>query len=172
MADDSTLRARKRFSEHFLNLYGKSLADFDKEGEEILQKASKKKEPQSPYNLSSFFWLVASAAVFYYTDFAIAIQVDPRINRYWFNIGVVLIGVNVFIGIYFVVVCSWIRKISSDDWEKHFPFAIPFATACFALGSLCLNVGLWPLWKLLTPVILFILFMGFVVFVSLLPSFC
>ncbi|XP_070540934.1 transmembrane protein 128-like [Ptychodera flava] len=164
-------RARKRIlAEHFLKVYGKDLKDFDKEGEEQLRKVEESQK-WTPYTLSNAMWMVASIAVFYYTDFAIAVRVDPRINRLWFNVGVVLVAVNIAIGFYFVVICSWIRKIHTDDWEKHMPAAIPIATVAFIGGAVCLNVGLWPVWSILTPFILFTLFMGVVVLISLLPNF-
>ena len=33
-------------------------------------------------NVHNVFWMVASIAVFYYTDFYIALRIDPNIKRY------------------------------------------------------------------------------------------
>ncbi|XP_077992706.1 transmembrane protein 128-like [Glandiceps talaboti] len=168
--EETTVRARKRLlADHFLKIYGKDLKEFDKEAEEKFKKVHESQN--SSQWMSNIFWMIASIAVFYYTDFAIAIRVDPRINRLWFNIGVALVALNIAIGFYFIVICSWIRKIPTDDWEKHAPALIPVATAVFIIGSICLNVGLWPLWKIFTPVILFTLFMGVVVLISIIPNF-
>lgn len=49
------------------------------EGERIL----KENDPRntSRINPHSVFWMVAAIAVFYYTDFYIAVRFDPRIHR-------------------------------------------------------------------------------------------
>ena len=57
------------------------------------------------------------------------------IFRSWFYIGVALIGITFAIGFFLIVYLSWIKKVSTDDWELQYPAAIPVATGSFAFGS-------------------------------------
>lgn len=50
------------------------------EGERILKENDPKQT--SRINPHSVFWMVAAIAVFYYTDFYIAVRFDPRIHRW------------------------------------------------------------------------------------------
>lgn len=129
------------------------------------------KPKTSPYTLRNVVWLVAAMAVFYYSDFYPALKYDPRINRTWLNIGLMLIAVNIGIALFLIIWISCVQKINSDEWERRYPAAIPVATGAFIIGAICLTVGLWPVWSILTPLILFVLFMGFVVIVTMLPNF-
>ena len=42
---------------------------------------AEEEKPFSPYNLQTVFWILATFAIFYYTDFIPVIKVDPRVNR-------------------------------------------------------------------------------------------
>ena len=35
-----------------------------------------------PYSIQNVLWMMGSIALFYYTDFYIAVRYDPRVNRY------------------------------------------------------------------------------------------
>ncbi|CAI9733034.1 Hypothetical predicted protein [Octopus vulgaris] len=128
-------------------------------------------EKKSPYSIWNVMWLLTAMATFYYTDFYPALLYDTRINRFWLNLGALLIGVNITIGAFLILWTSCIKKISSDEWERQYPAAIPTATASFILGAVCVTIGLWPVWSILTPLILFFIFMGFVVVVAVIPNF-
>lgn len=55
--------------------------------------------------------------------------------RVWFNVGAILVLVNVCIGAFLIVYITYIKKVSSDDWETHYPAAIPIATGSFIMGA-------------------------------------
>ena len=55
--------------------------------------------------------------------------------RTWFNIGAVLIAINLGIAFFLIVWLSFIKKIPTEDWEVHYPAAVPIATAAFIFGS-------------------------------------
>lgn len=135
------------------------------EGEKILRE----NDPgsKSRINPHSVFWMVAAMAVFYYTDFYVAVRFDPRIHRLWLYIGGALIGFNLCVGCYCVLWLSYYKKIT--DWEKHSPYIIPIATASFIVGMICSIYALWPVWRVLTPFITFTLFMGVIFLATLLP---
>ncbi|CAH3143062.1 unnamed protein product [Porites lobata] len=135
------------------------------EGERIL----KENDPRSTSRINphSIFWMVAALAVFYYSDFYIAVRFDSRIHRTWLYIGGALIGVNLCIGCYCVLWLSYYKKIT--EWDKHNPYVIPIATASFIAGMICSTYALWPVWKILTPFITFSLFMGVIFLATLIP---
>ncbi|XP_071946806.1 transmembrane protein 128-like [Antedon mediterranea] len=170
--DDFDIRRRK-IAEAFINAYGidvSKLKNIDPERLIQLQKEREEEEARnrSPYNLQNLIWLLALFCIFYYTEFVLTLQTDPRIKRGWLYTGCVLVGINCFIGFYLIVICTWIKKI--DNWESHFPSAIPMATASFILGSICLNVALWPVYGVLAPIILFTFLMGVIILATLIPG--
>ncbi|KAK3581611.1 hypothetical protein CHS0354_003150 [Potamilus streckersoni] len=146
--------------------------ELDPDKKEKFDKEHRKyRKIESPYSIQNILWLLASMATFYYSDFYLAVTYDPRVNRLLFKIGMLLMGVNISIAVFLIIWLSYVKKIDSDKWEKSYPAAIPIATASFVLGAVVLTVALWPVWGILTPVILFILFMGFIVFIAMLPNF-
>ncbi|XP_041370561.1 transmembrane protein 128-like [Gigantopelta aegis] len=134
---------------------------------EFERKFEKYRTKTSAFNFQNILWLLAAMAVFHFTDFVLVLRYDPRIDRLWFNIGAILIAINLSIAFFLVVWLTFIKKISSDNWERMYPAAIPIASAAFLGGGICLMVGLWPVWGFLTPPILFIIFMGFVVVIAM-----
>ncbi|KAK6185792.1 hypothetical protein SNE40_007945 [Patella caerulea] len=136
-----------------------------KQFEETFGKYQKK---ESAFSIQNILWLIASIAVFHYSDFYMVLRFNPNINRLWFNIGAILIAINVCVAIFLIGWLTYIKKVNSDQWEKQYPAAIPIATGCFVCGAICVNVGLWPVWGPLTPVILFTILMGIVVIIVML----
>ncbi|XP_033633068.1 transmembrane protein 128-like [Asterias rubens] len=171
--DEFQLR-RRRIADVFMAAYGRDLKNIDPKRLVDLQKLRDGEEletntkPSSPYNLQTLLWILATAAILYYTDLIPAIKEDHRIYRSWLYLGLVLLAIPVCIGGYLIVFLSWIKK--NSDWENAVPMAIPLATGTFIAGSICLNIAIWPVYSILTPVMLFTLFMGFIVVVSLLPN--
>lgn len=160
-AVDSEQKEKFTLSE---NMDAKTRQKFEK-------KFEKYRSRDYPYSIQNVLWLIGSIALFYYTDFYVAVRYDPRVNRLWFNIGGIMILVNMGIAAFLIVYLSWIKKMSSDDWEKNYPCAIPIATGAFIMGGMCVTVGLWPVWSIFTPFMLFTFFMGFVVTVAMIPNF-
>jgi len=137
------------------------------EGQRILDKYSPRNNKVSKINTSNIFWMISSIAVFYYTDFYLALKVDPNINRSYLNPGLIMVGISVCIATYVILYYHYYHGIK--DYEKHVPYAVPFATISFIAGMICMCIGLWPVWSVLTPLILFTLFMGFIIFLTFIP---
>ncbi|XP_030841330.1 transmembrane protein 128 isoform X2 [Strongylocentrotus purpuratus] len=165
---------RRRIAKVFMDAYGGDILKYRKMDPKKLEEMQKKRDEEeearvtSPYNIQTVFWILASIAIFKLTDFVPAMFYDSAVKKTWLYIGAGFIGINMAIALYLIIVCSWIRKIT--DWEKHSPSAVPIATCSFVSGTLCINIALWPVYGFLTPVLLFTLFMGFIVIVSLLPN--
>ncbi|CAB4002950.1 transmembrane 128-like [Paramuricea clavata] len=159
---------KKAFLKHRRGEYDQKLDDrLQREGRKILEENDPKKKSKTMLNIHMVFWMVASMAVYYYTDFYMAIKIDPRVYRLWLYIGCVLLLVNFTIAFYLIFWCSYHKKI--EDWDSHAPFAIPVATAAFIAGMICCVYALWPVWGYFTPLILFTLFMGVLFLLTLIP---
>lgn len=115
-------------------------------------------------------WLLASIGVFYFTDFALVLLYDRRVDRLWLNAGAACIGVAVLCCLYCIVWLSWIKKVHSDKWEQHNSFVIPIATIASLIGGVVLCKSVWPVWSILTIPIMVSQFMGFVVFIAMIPD--
>ena len=88
------------------------------------------------------------------------------ISRFWLFIasctGVLFLSVVVYLAVYL----PWYKKINdSQMWDIHCPHAIPCATLCGSISIVSFTIAIWPVWGLLSPLIVFILVMG-VIFAS------
>ncbi|ESO96853.1 hypothetical protein LOTGIDRAFT_231679 [Lottia gigantea] len=135
--------------------------------QEFEKQYGKYQKKSSPFCIQNILWLISSIAVFHFTDFYMVIRYNPKVNSLWFNIGAILILINISVAVFLVVWLTFIKKVPSEQWERRYPSAIPTATACFIFGSIFVNIGLWPVWGIFTPVILFVIFMGFIVTVAM-----
>ncbi|XP_066916858.1 transmembrane protein 128-like [Clytia hemisphaerica] len=158
------------FSESFLRFRERTFnQDTDdqlkKEGQKILDKHVPKKS--GPINSHSVFWMVVSIFTFYYTDFYLALRYDPRIERTYLNIGLGFLSLSTLIAVTLIGYYHYYMGIK--DYEKHQPFAIPISVVSFLVGMTLLSIALWPVWSFLTPIILFVLFMGFMFFFTIVP---
>ncbi|KAK5583241.1 hypothetical protein RB653_004832 [Dictyostelium firmibasis] len=104
------------------------------------------------------FWISLGLGTAYYTDLVNVVLYSEIIKRLYFNIGIV--GLVGFISIY--IYCGYFSKIdvkkNDDDWEKIHPKLIPIATICLVIFSFGIMIGCWPVWGILTPLLLFIYF--------------
>ncbi|CAN0154040.1 unnamed protein product [Discosporangium mesarthrocarpum] len=109
--------------------------------------------------LHAAFWVVAGGAVAYHTDFVRVLVEDERVDRLWFNVGVVCFSINVVIMLYLTIWLPHIMGIKIS-WNVHSPRAIPTATVLGLICALTLNISLWGVWGFLTPLILFAVFIS------------
>ncbi|XP_018555836.1 transmembrane protein 128 [Lates calcarifer] len=163
MLNDSelaTLRNRfKRDAEFFMQTT--TSGDEDEKSQE-----EKDAKPLPRINRHSIFWIVASIGMTYYVDFLHNIMENDDIKSWWFNVGLVLLGISLSLAMFCIVYLEWFKGIQHYDQE--YPAIPPLTTAAFIAASCSFNIALWPVWSFFTPVILFTQFMGVVMFISLL----
>ncbi|XP_074477346.1 transmembrane protein 128 [Sebastes fasciatus] len=163
MLDDSelaTLRNRFKKDAEFL-IQRTTSGDEDEKSQE-----EKDAKPLPRINRHSIFWIVASIGVTYYVDFLHNIMDNDDIKSWWFNVGLILLGVCLSLAMFCIVYLEWFKGIQHYDQE--YPAIPPITTAAFIAASCSLNMALWPVWSFFTPLILFTQFMGVVMFISLL----
>ncbi|KAK0135098.1 Transmembrane protein 128 [Merluccius polli] len=123
-------------------------------------------KPLPRINRHSVFWIMASVAVTYYVDFLSVLMHDEHIKSWWFNVGLMLLGICLSLAAFCIVYLEWFKGIQHYDQE--YPAVPPITTAAFIAASCSLNIALWPVWSFFTPLILFTQFMGVVMLISLL----
>ncbi|GFR98492.1 transmembrane protein 128-like [Elysia marginata] len=162
--DDDGELLRQRFQE---KLASRLHADHSGQDAAPAEGATQPSKPASPFCIQNLLWLGVALAVFYFSDFVRVMMYDQRIKGIWYWIGLALMSIHMGTAAFLVMWLGYWKKISSDNWEKQYPKAIPIATASFLVGILCLSVALWPVWGFFAPIILLSLFMGVVVVVAM-----
>nr|XP_057931632.1 transmembrane protein 128 [Doryrhamphus excisus] len=163
MLDDSELVAlRNRFKKDAeLLMQTTTPTDKDDKSEE-----EKDVRPLPRINKHSVFWIVVSITVTYYVDFFRNIIENDSIQSWWFNVGLLLLGICLCLATFCIVYLEGFRGIRHYDQE--YPAIPPITTAAFIAASCSFNIALWPVWSFFTPLILFTQFMGVVMLISLL----
>ncbi|XP_059184588.1 transmembrane protein 128 [Centropristis striata] len=163
MLNDSelaTLRNRFKRDAEFL-MQTTTNGDEDEKSQE-----EKDAKPLPRINRHSVFWIVASIGVTYYFDFFHNIMENDDIKSWWFNVGLILLGICLSLAMFCIVYLEWFKGI--QHYELEYPAIPPITTAAFIAASCSLNMALWPVWSFFTPLILFTQFMGVVMFISML----
>ncbi|XP_070613435.1 transmembrane protein 128 isoform X2 [Erythrolamprus reginae] len=126
----------------------------------------KKEKPLPRINIHSAFWILSSIAITYYVDFFKTVKEIIQKESGWFLLGSCLLAVSLSVAFYCIIYLEWYHGIA--DYETSYPTLVPITTANFIAAVVCFNISLWPVWSFLTPLVLFIQFMGIVMLVSLL----
>ncbi|XP_028600151.2 transmembrane protein 128 [Podarcis muralis] len=126
----------------------------------------KKEKPLPRLNIHSAFWILASIATTYYIEFFKVVKEIIQQESWWFILGICLLIISLSVAFYCIIYLEWYHGI--EDYDATYPALIPITTASFIAAAVCFNISLWPIWSFLTPVVLFVQFMGIVMLVSLL----
>ncbi|KAM9525259.1 transmembrane protein 128-like [Salvelinus alpinus] len=162
LADSQFLNLRNRFKKDAeLLMQRVSAGDSNEKSQE-----EKDAKPLPRINRHSVFWIVASVGLTYYFDFLHVIRENGDIRSWWFNVGVILLGICLALAMFCIVYLEWFKGIQHYDHE--YPAIPPITTAAFLAASCSFNIALWPVWSFLTPVLLFTQFMGVVMLISML----
>lgn len=92
-------------------------------------------------------------------------------NRISLNLAIVCFVANMGIIFYLTLYLPLIAKVTTP-WEIYCPQMIPTSTALGIICLILLNIAFWPIWGLLTPLILMILLMGFLFSTHFIPWPC
>uniref|UniRef100_A0ABM5FGJ0 Transmembrane protein 128 n=1 Tax=Pogona vitticeps TaxID=103695 RepID=A0ABM5FGJ0_9SAUR len=125
-----------------------------------------KEKPLPRLNLHSAFWILASIATTYYAEFFKNVKEMILQENWWFMLGSFLLMISLSVAFYCILYLEWYRGIK--DYDARYPALIPVTTASFIVAAVCFNISLWPVWSFVTPLVLFVQFMGVVMLVSLL----
>ena len=123
--------------------------------------------------MGAILWIIASAVVIYFTDFFKVLGESEKVNRFWLNLAFVCLGVDIVIAIYLIWIlpCFTPKVLGKElDWNISAPRAVPTAAAFGVIMTIAMNIGLWPVFGFLTPFILGINFLGFLMTMHFIPT--
>jgi hypothetical protein len=143
------------------------------EGAEVkdAKKAHARRIERIQTKVHALFWVCAAIGIVYYTDFIKIILTDERVRRTPLNFAVVAMVIVMSVLLYLCVYLPVVLKISDYRmWEIHCPNMIPILTAAGAVCIVSLIVAMWPVWGMLSPVLVFFLMMGFMFLAHFMPS--
>ncbi|XP_064383064.1 transmembrane protein 128-like [Halichondria panicea] len=110
------------------------------------------------------FWMLASFATLYFSDFASHLLFNEEIKRPFLYASLLFLGVAVG---YMMYAFRRYPGLTHKNWSTKAPVPVAVATATVISGGVCMTVAVWPVWEFLTLVILPVLFMGFISIISL-----
>jgi len=109
----------------------------------------------------SLLWAIGAWLVVSYSQFILHLFSHPDRNLYFLYVGFASLATVVALFLYLSFYVGTYRGIRESEWQNHSPLAL-YAMIVAGFGVFIgFLVGLWGVWGVLTPVILFVLFMGF-----------
>jgi hypothetical protein len=119
----------------------------------------------------AFFWVALAIGAIYYVDFLNVAMHNETVRRGALNASVVCLACNICLICYLVIYLPIFEKIKDHKmWDIHCPNVIPIITVLGLTAIVLLNVAFWPVWGLLTPLLIFFLTMGFLLVGHFIPS--
>lgn len=74
--------------------------------------------------IQAIAWIAAAGFVLYKTNFFRQVWENPHVNRFFLDIALVCLGINISIMIYLTVYLPYIAKIE-EEWDTYCPKIIP-----------------------------------------------
>ena len=139
------------------------------DGEE--EEAKKQRADRIDYitaKIHAFFWVVTALAIVYFTDLVNVALNGKDVNRISLNLAVMCLAAEIGIIIYAVLWLPIVLKVKVTV-DKYNPKIIPVATGLGALCVLLLMVAFWPIFGLVTPLLVFFLLFGFLMSAHFVP---
>lgn len=140
-------------------------------GDEELKKQKSERVERITAKIHALVWVAVSVIIVYYTDLVNVILYSDEINRTMLYISVSLITANTIIVFYLTLWLPLVEKVTVA-WEVHCPSMIPISTALGVLSVLGLIITFWPLWGLLSPLIILVLVFGLLFSTHFIPWPC
>ena len=130
-------------------------------GEE--EEAKKQRAERIDYitaKIHAVFWVGAAVAIVYFTDLVNVALHDDRVNRLSLNLSILCLATNLGIILYATLWLPLVLRVRVSI-DIYSPKIIPIATGLGVLCVLLLMVAFWPIFGLLTPLLVFFLLFGF-----------
>jgi len=118
----------------------------------------------------AFVWVALAIGSMYYVDFVDVAMNNDKVRRGCLNASVVCLVCNLCLLCYLIIYLPLFESIHSQMWDIHCPNVIPILTVLGLSTIVLLNIAFWPVWGLLTPVLIFFMTMGFLLVGHFIPS--
>lgn len=143
----------------------------DNVNEEVKKKIKAEKLEKLNSKFHAILWILLALIVGYYTNIMERIIYDKEVNKFYLGLALICIFANLIIIFYLTIYLPLIQKIKIP-WDIYCPNLIPISTFLGILSLILLNISLWNLYGILTPLIIIILFMGLIFSTHFIPWPC
>nr|XP_002123696.3 transmembrane protein 128-like [Ciona intestinalis] len=127
-------------------------------------------KPKPVRKWDNILWIILSVITLYYSDVISVVIYNTDISGIFFCLAIAFGAMALTVCIHCVFWGGIVRGMDCDGWEKLYPLGVPIATGTAVASAICWNFTLWSVYGIKTPVIVFILTMGFFMLLSILPS--
>jgi hypothetical protein len=151
--------------------YSRVKTEEPSESDRDAKKAQRERIERIQSKVNAGFWVLSAGGLMYYVDFFNVALNDESVKRVPFNAAIACLTINFILYLYLSIYLPYFKKIhDAKMWEVECPNVIPtmtfFGVTCLVLT----NVAFWPVWGLLTPLLVFVCMMGFLLGGHFVPS--
>ena len=145
----------------------KQILKKDDNEEEVKKRKADKLERISA-KVHAIFWVVSAILLIKYTDVYNLVLYSEKVNRIALNVAIVCFFSNMCIMLYLTFWLPLVQKVTTP-WEIYCPNMIPTSTALGVTCVILLMISFWPVWGMLTPLIVTIMLLGFLFLSHFIP---
>ena len=114
------------------------------------------------------FWVVISILILYYTDLIHQITSDKRIERFSLTIAITSLSINLVLVLYSTIWLPYMMK-TKVPIEIYAPKLVPISALLAIITIIMFMYALWPIYGLLTPLLILILTLGLLLSCHFIP---
>ena len=119
--------------------------------------------------MQAIFWMGLSALVIYKTNFFRQVWENPHVLPFFFEIAEIGVLLNICLMFYMTIYLPYVAGIT-EEYETYCPKIVPTLTFSGLVVFFSFMISVWPIWGILTPIYLIIMFMGYSMSLIFLPS--
>lgn len=120
----------------------------------------------------SLAWIAASAIIWHFSQFWTVVRSDPRVRWFALISAIACVGVNLGIVVFMLFIApKQSGKNQVTDVIREHPRLAPTAGAISILGWFLFIIAFWPVWRIVTPVIVTVFLITILLSGSLFPPY-
>lgn len=119
--------------------------------------------------MHAVLWIVVALVIGYYINFIKVCAQSDKINRFWFNLGVILMIISTVLVIYMAIYVPRVLKIDYEP-QVYAPRMLPLTGVCTLFCGLFFIIGLWPVYGLFTPGLVLLFWIATLMTAHFLPA--
>jgi len=119
----------------------------------------------------AFVWVGLAVGAMYYVDFFNVAMNNDSVRRGCLNASVACLVCVLCLMSYLIIYLPLFENIRDHKmWDIHCPNVIPIICVLGLSNIVLMNLAFWPVWGLLTPVLIFFMTMGFLLVGHFIPT--
>ena len=124
-------------------------------------------------SLENMAWIFVAACMLFYgngeKDAVDVVRTDPRILTTFTSFAACCACINIMCFVYVHLYLGKVKGVA--DPENSAQHLVAVGAATMVAGGVSLAVGIWPVWGVLSPLMVFVLFMGLLMTLQFVPTF-